>query len=120
MSAMKLINKAIRDKKTMPVDVIFSKKSKFNREEWGRRMGTVLTGENRKFCAKKAQLADLICSLCFLSSIYSFFFGFAKRKKFKNRHLFMCFVIKFKDNSLRVCNRKTSIKSLIHSQSCGA
>jgi len=34
IDAMKLINKAIRDKKTMPVDVIVSKKVKFNQRKW--------------------------------------------------------------------------------------
>lgn len=34
IDAMKLINKAIRDKKTMPVDVIVSKKNKFNQRKY--------------------------------------------------------------------------------------
>lgn len=33
IDAMKLINKAIRDKKTMPVDIIVSKKNKFNQRK---------------------------------------------------------------------------------------
>lgn len=34
IDAMKLINKAIRDKKTMPVDIIVSKKNKFNHRKY--------------------------------------------------------------------------------------
>ena len=34
IDAMKMINKAIRDKKTMPVDVIVSKKNKFNQRKY--------------------------------------------------------------------------------------
>jgi len=34
IDAMRLIHKAIRDKKTMPVDVIVSKKSKFNNRKF--------------------------------------------------------------------------------------
>ncbi|WP_350342993.1 nucleotidyltransferase domain-containing protein [Proteinivorax tanatarense] len=34
IDAMKLINKAIRDKKTMPVDVIVSKKNIFNKRKY--------------------------------------------------------------------------------------
>lgn len=34
IDAMKLINKAIRDKKTMPVDVIVSKRNKFNQRKY--------------------------------------------------------------------------------------
>lgn len=33
IDAMKLIHKAIRDKKTMPVDVVVSKKNKFNQRK---------------------------------------------------------------------------------------
>jgi len=33
IDAMKLIHKAIRDKKTMPVDVLVSKKNKFNQRK---------------------------------------------------------------------------------------
>lgn len=33
IDAMRLIHKAIRDKKTMPVDVVVSKKDKFNRRK---------------------------------------------------------------------------------------
>ena len=34
IDAMKLISKAIRDKKTMPVDIIVSKKNKFNQRKY--------------------------------------------------------------------------------------
>lgn len=34
IDAMKLINKSIRDKKTMPVDVIVSKRNKFNQRKY--------------------------------------------------------------------------------------
>ncbi|QGG47567.1 nucleotidyltransferase domain-containing protein [Heliorestis convoluta] len=34
IDAMKLINKAIRDKKTMPVDVIVNKKNKFDQRKY--------------------------------------------------------------------------------------
>lgn len=34
IDAMKLINKAIRDKKTMPVDVVVSKLDKFNQRKY--------------------------------------------------------------------------------------
>ncbi len=34
IDAMKLINKVIRDKKTMPVDIIVSKKNKFNQRKY--------------------------------------------------------------------------------------
>lgn len=34
IDAIKLINKAIRDKKTMPVDIVVSKKNKFNQRKY--------------------------------------------------------------------------------------
>jgi len=48
IDAMRLIRKAIRDKKTMPVDVVVSKDSKFNQRKSGPTLERQITQEGVK------------------------------------------------------------------------